>query len=40
MDGPTIILDNGGSTVKAGVVGVHSEPLSGVVYAACVRTLG
>ncbi|KAL1760490.1 actin family [Schizophyllum commune] len=38
MDGPTIILDNGGSTVKAGVVGVHSEPL--IVPNAVIRSKG
>ncbi|KAL1688060.1 actin-domain-containing protein [Schizophyllum commune] len=42
MDGPTIILDNGGSTVKAGVVGVHSEPLTAprIVPNAVIRSKG
>uniref|UniRef100_D8PXN0 Actin-like protein ARP6 n=1 Tax=Schizophyllum commune (strain H4-8 / FGSC 9210) TaxID=578458 RepID=D8PXN0_SCHCM len=41
MDSPVVILDNGGYTVKAGVVGVHPEPLSPrIVPNAVIRSKG
>ncbi|KAL1740987.1 actin-domain-containing protein [Schizophyllum fasciatum] len=38
MDAPIVILDNGGATIKAGVVGVHQQPF--IIPNAVVRSKG